>query len=113
MNDREAAAFLRSLPREQKIRLLAGLCHDVTIAGRFSYDQADGVAEPRALRALNEIQNYLTEVLAACLEGDDAVFPDEDVASIFCGQRSRSNLQRLLTRFFESATRRTEASHSP
>lgn len=109
MNSREAAAFLHSLPREHKIRLLAGLCHDVTIAGRFAYDQAQGVAEPRALRAVNEVQYYLTEVLVACLEDDNSPFPDKDIAALFCSDRSPSNLQRLLTRFFESAARRITA----
>jgi hypothetical protein len=109
MTSREAATFLQSLPREQKLRFLAGLCHDVTIAGRFSYDQANGVAEPRALRALNELQHYLTDVLASCLEDPDTEFPDDDVAAIFCVERTPSNLHRLLARFFESAVKRIES----
>lgn len=66
------------LSREEKLHCLLRFAHELTIVARDSYDaNGDGVAEPRRLRTLNEMQHRLLANCVALLEDDPKRYPDE------------------------------------
>jgi hypothetical protein len=68
---------LAGIRREQKLRLLAALAHEITNCARTAY--AGGMeAEPalQALRALNEVQHRVVGQLSHLLANDPHCYPD-------------------------------------
>lgn len=62
--------WLCSLPLEGKIRFLAGLSFQITVAGRASYDAGtEDLLKPRLLRRINETQHRVTSGLNHLLAG--------------------------------------------
>ena len=62
--------WLCSLPLDGKIRFLAGLSHQITVAGRASYDAGtEDLMTPRLLRRINETQHRVTAGLNHLLDG--------------------------------------------
>jgi hypothetical protein len=100
MDDATALDFLSGLSREHKLQFLAYLCHGVTIAGRETYDMADGVATPDRLRSLNEVLHSLTGVIAACLADKSHEFPDSFIVTMFFGRRADKCVERMLSNCF-------------
>lgn len=100
-----AAQELASLSRDVKIRVLARLCHDVTVIGRDTYGTTGGVRTPERLRNLNEIQHRATGFLAALIEGDDSDCPNDAIALLFFGEQSDEYLRRLLGFAFDRVFR--------
>ncbi len=74
------AAWIDGLNLDQKLRFLARLSFEVTIAGRNSYEAGtDELENPRQLRRVNEIQHRVAACLSQLLSG---TCPDGFVASI-------------------------------
>lgn len=75
-------AWIGSLTLDQKVRFLARLSFEITIAGRTSYEAGtDGLTYPRQLRRTNEIQHRVTACLfqlltGTCSEGFDLSIPE-------------------------------------
>ena len=78
-----ATQVLASLSLPEKARMVAMLCHDLTVAARDTYGDGTDVKAPARLRALNEIQHYMTGFLNAILEGDERRCPGNAVAGLF------------------------------
>jgi len=102
MDESAARSFLSSLSREQQMQFLGGLCHEITISARQSYDRAEGVAAPDPLRTLTEVLHRLTGILANALCDEKAKFPDAFIATIFFGERGNRSAVQLLSRCFEA-----------
>ena len=63
-------AWIDSLPFDHKLRFLARLSFEVTIAGRNSYEAGtDELTDPRQLRRVNEVQHRITACLSQLLNG--------------------------------------------
>ena len=102
-----ATKFLASLSAEQKCRMLARLCHFLTIIGRDTYGSNDNVKDVERLRTLNEIQHRITGVMLNVLvNGDDSQLTDGSLAAIFFRRRDDSALADLLAFAFEQSTNR-------
>lgn len=73
-------AWINSLASDQKLRFLARLSFELTIAGRLSYEAGtDELANPRHLRRVNEVQHRVTGSLSQFLEN---TYPNGFVPSI-------------------------------
>jgi hypothetical protein len=63
-------AWIGSLALDRKLRFLARLSFEITIAGRNSYEAGtDELTNPRQLRQVNEIQHRVTACLSQLLTG--------------------------------------------
>ena len=63
-------AWIRTLTSDHKVRFLARLSFEITVAGRNSYEAGtDELTYPRQLRRINEIQHRVTACLSQLLEG--------------------------------------------
>ncbi|HZT82453.1 MAG TPA: hypothetical protein VFA26_19650, partial [Gemmataceae bacterium] len=75
------------LPPAAQAEVLVRLAHELTIAGRDTYDPASpGLRHPNRLRALNEVQHRVTSHVLALLAADPGRYPDEVLASIILEQ---------------------------
>jgi hypothetical protein len=73
-------AWIGSLALDHKLRFLARLSFEITIAGRHSYEAGtDELTNPRQLRRVNEVQHRVTACLSQLLTG---TCPDGFEASI-------------------------------
>jgi hypothetical protein len=77
MTVNEIATAAAQLAPEQKVRLLARLAFELTIAARDTYvPGSKDIAEPHQLRAFNEMQHRVTSCLSVLLvkrtDEDDA-----------------------------------------
>jgi hypothetical protein len=105
MDGISATQILASLMPEKKARLMAMLCHNLTILARDTYGEGIEVKSPRRLRTLNEIQHRMTGFLASILESDDCGSLDDPIVRVFFGDRDDKELQRLLESAFERVSR--------
>ena len=99
-------AFVALTPEEQ-IRFLATLGHNLTIAARSNYAaQSPEVANPKGLRAINELQHRLFNHLRALQTPGSFRFPDDlFVASML--DHKDSELRAACTRAFNDALKKT------
>lgn len=73
------SAWLASLSTEAKIRFLARLGFEITIAGRGSYEAGtEDLVDPRLLRRINETLHRVTSFLLHVLRG--SCWPDFDTS---------------------------------
>ena len=71
----DISALVAPFSRSEKLRFLARLSWELTIAARTTYTPgSDHVEAPSTLRALNEVQHCVTECLYQILSS-----PEEDV----------------------------------
>ena len=72
MNQEEIKRRFTNLSAETKLRVLARLGHNLTVAARDTYEfQASGVKAPQRLRALNEIQHRVVGQIVHIHEGGE------------------------------------------
>jgi hypothetical protein len=85
--------WLHSLALEGKIRFLAGLSYEITVAGRASYEAGtEDLTNPRLLRQINETQHRVTSGLNHLLSGACRNGFEESVASLlFAGSDAELN----------------------
>lgn len=99
--------WLRRLPLDGKIRFLAELSFQMTVAGRASYEAGtEDLIKPRLLRQINETQHRVTSGLIHLLTGscwngfEGAVAtwlftePDAELNELlqYCWERAKMNL---------------------
>jgi hypothetical protein len=96
-----------ALTPEQQIRFLATFGHNLTIAARSNYAfQSPEVANPKGLRAINELQHRLFNHLRALQTPGSFRFPDDlFVASML--DHKDSDLRAACTRAFNDALKKT------
>ena len=96
-----------SLTPEQQIRFLATLGHNLTIAARANYAfQSPEVANPKGLRAINELQHRLFNHLRAMQTPGSFRFPDDlFVASML--DHKDPDLRAACTLAFNDALKKT------
>src|SRR3954470_25018756 len=69
MTIKEVADWATHFTLEQKVRLLARLSHELTIAARGTYvPGTEDIAAPRQIRAYNEMQHRVSTCLCELLE---------------------------------------------
>jgi len=62
------------LPERPKLMFLVFLCHELTIAGRNSYEpQTDSLKKPDQLRKINEIQHRVSGCMRDLLAGHASI----------------------------------------
>jgi hypothetical protein len=109
MSITEIATAAERLTPEQRRELLARLAFELTIAARTTYDPGSGdIAEPRQLRAFNEIQHRVTSSLLDILgrrKDENWVWPvvaefahGAGIASEVAGACSRAFRSVMVTR---------------
>jgi hypothetical protein len=96
-----------ALAPEQQIRFLATFGHNLTIAARSTYAlQSPEVANPKGLRAINELQHRLFNHMRALQTPGAFRFPDDlFVASML--DHKDSELRAACTRAFNDALKKT------
>ena len=78
----EEADWIGSITPDQKIRFLARLSFEITIAARHTYEAGtDDLTNPRQLRRINEILHRVTACLSqllagTCKDGFDRSMPE-------------------------------------
>lgn len=71
INNFHEAARLTELPVQSRLRFVARLSFELTIAGRSSYEAGtDELARPRQLRLVNEIQHRVISCLSQLVNGN-------------------------------------------
>jgi hypothetical protein len=102
-----ATIAFAALTPEQQIRFLVTLGHNLTITARSHYaSQSPEVANPKGLRAINELQHRLFNHLRALLTPGSFRFPDDlFVASML--DHKDSDLRVACTRAFNDALKKT------
>ena len=91
-----AIEILTALTPENKTRMLAMLCHDLTVIARDTYGKGEDVKVPTRLRALNEIEHRMTGFLIRILRRENSLDADDAIAAIFFGERKDKYLGSLL-----------------
>jgi hypothetical protein len=77
MESQTLSAAFAALTSEQQMRFLLNLGHNLTIAARTNYAfQSPEVVNPKALRAINEIQHRLFNHLRALHSRGSFRYPD-------------------------------------
>jgi hypothetical protein len=62
--------WLAALEADAQVKFLASLSYELTVAGRGSYAEDDGLSKPELLRGINEIQHRVSACLSQLLRGD-------------------------------------------
>ncbi|MGA2065828.1 MAG: hypothetical protein ABSG86_12705 [Thermoguttaceae bacterium] len=100
-----ATQILASLTPEKKARMVAMLCHDLTVVARDTYGEGMDVKAPARLRELNEIEHRMTGFLVRILKGDDSRAPDDAIAGVFFADREDKRLEGILEFAFARVSR--------
>src|SRR5262245_37534624 len=80
VNPHEAFANLHA---SEQVRFLVRFSWELTLVGRNYYAVGtEELTEPRALRAVNELQHQISQHVRALLENDDSRYPDDVFVSI-------------------------------
>ncbi len=103
MDAASARRILASLTPDKNARMLAMLCHELTILARDTYGEANEVGAPSRLRAINEIEHRMTGFLMEILEHEGSDYPHDAIIRIYFCDRDDEHLQRLLAFSFERA----------
>ena len=111
MDSDSALLFVASLAREQKLRVIALLCHNITIVSRDTYGDDGGVKDSMRLRSLNEIQHRISAALVALTSEGSSVFPDNALVTMFFTPRDDIHLSRLLVFAFEESAAAVRRGH--
>ncbi len=94
MTTQEVASTLRAMPADQKLRVLALLAHNLTVAARAAYP---GQVEPHLvttkLPALNELQHTVTGRLMHLAAGDENGFPDDAFLEVLFEKAKRGDCE--------------------
>lgn len=100
------AIWFQSLNKDAKILFLAGLGHEITIAGRNSYAAgSDDLENPSELRRINEIQHRVLGCLLHLMHDDAHANIHHSVANSVLNQ-SEPELQELMVyTWFENKKR--------
>jgi len=105
------------LPPGEQARFLTRLAWELTLVGREYYTPGtEELTDPRALRAVNELQHSITQHVRALLENDARRYPDDVlVRGILDDTPDRSGLRRRVRDAFAAAYRyvRPEAAPAP
>jgi hypothetical protein len=107
-----AIRALVSLTPEMKVRIVAMLCHELTIVARESYGEGTEVRVPHRLRAVNEIEHRMTGFLIDLLERGGSDCAHDAIVKFFFSDREDRHLQSLLAFSFERVIRRGGAGQS-
>src|SRR5262245_40353534 len=84
----EPAGKFSRLTREEKIRFLLRLAHELTIVARESYEPgSEALAHPARVRSVNEIQHCILAFLIALTENDPRRYPDDVFVAILSEDR--------------------------
>ena len=107
MDTQTATTAFAALTPERQMRFLATLGHNLTITARSHYAfQSPEVANPKGLRAINELQHRLFNHLRALQTPGSFRFPDDlFVASML--DHKDSELRAACTRAFNDALKKT------
>jgi hypothetical protein len=100
-----ATQALASLTPDKKARMVAMLCHELTIVARDTYGEGTEVKAPGRLRAVNEIEHRMTGFMAHLLEHGSSDCPHDAIVRMFFSDREDKHLQRLLAYSFERVGR--------
>src|SRR4051812_8035580 len=74
--------WMAALDAGAKARFLAGLSHELTIAGRDSYiPGGEGLSKPHLLRGINEIQHRVAACLSQLLSGSGSASFERSIAA--------------------------------
>ena len=109
MDTQTATNAFAALTPEQQTRFLATFGYNLTIAARSNYAlQSPEVANPKGLRAINELQHRLFSHLRALQAPGSFRFPDDlFVASML--DHKDSDLRAACIRAFNDALKKTVA----
>jgi hypothetical protein len=101
MLETQAAIRLFSgLSTLEQPRFLITFAHRLTVAARDTYEfQKDGVADPKRLRTINEVQHRVCGHALALLRGGSERYPDEVLVSIFLDDKSEAERARIAWAF--------------
>ena len=104
-----AKRILALLTPDENARMLAMLCHELTILARDTYGEGNEVEAPSRLRAINEIEHRMTGLLLAeTFEHNVSDSPHDTIVKTFFSDREDKHLQQLLAFSFERASHRFE-----
>ena len=104
MNAESESRWIASIDTGEKLRFLAMLAHQLTIAARSSYAAGtDTLSHPKRLRAINEIQHRVTACVSQMLAGNERGEFAHSIASDVFG--AEPDVQPYCVRAWEDAKR--------
>jgi hypothetical protein len=90
MKTRNAVGTFIPLSREEKVRFLLRLAHELTLVARESYEPGtEALTHPARVRAVNEIQHRILAFLIALVEDDPRRYPDDVLLAIILEDNDR------------------------
>jgi hypothetical protein len=84
LDTQAATAYFSGLSAAEQLRLLMTFAHRLTVAARDTYElQKEGVADPKRLRTINEVQHRVCGHALALLRDSADRYPDDVLVGIF------------------------------
>lgn len=97
----QAIDVFSSYSPEEKKEFLAQLSYELTLIARGGYEAGgDGLADPRFVRAVNEVQHRVSAFLWALLRDDPQRYPDDVFVKIILGRAGDESPGRQLSDAF-------------
>ncbi len=85
----EAIDRFSALDSDTKIRFLARLAFELTIAARATYvPQSDDIDDPAAIRHINEATHRVTSQLTKMIESESERYPDDVLITMILAHRA-------------------------